>query len=85
MELKSLIESIIRQGIENGEFSDAHPELTARFIPGLVRSVMIEDAPMVDPETLTAHIFHFVEAALTRKTMRGPKPVGKDIRPPFTE
>ena len=84
MELKSLIESIIRQGIQKGEFADAHPELTARFIPGLVRSVMIEDAPIVDQETLTAHIFHFVEAALTRKTMCSVKPVGKDIRSPFT-
>lgn len=67
MELKSLLESIIRQGIRQGEFTDAHPELTARFIPGLVRSVMIEAAPLVDQQTLTAHIFHFVKAALTSR------------------
>jgi len=64
MELKSLIESIIRQGIRRKEFSDPHPELTARFIPGLVRSVMIEAVPIVDQETLTAHILRFVKAAI---------------------
>jgi len=65
MQLKSLIESIIRQGIRKGEFSDPHPQLTARFIPALVRSVMIEAAPIVDQQTLTAHILRFVKAALT--------------------
>jgi AcrR family transcriptional regulator len=67
MELKSLLESIIRKGIRQGELTDAHPELTARFIPGLVRSVMIDAAPSVDRKTLTAHIFHFVKAALAKE------------------
>ena len=35
-ELRTLIESIIRSGIACGEFIDPRPELTARFIPGLV-------------------------------------------------
>ena len=64
-ELMSLIESIIRQGIRRQEFADPHPELTARFIPGLIRSVMIEAAPAVDRQTLTEHILRFVKAALT--------------------
>ena len=67
MELKSLLESIIRQGIRQGEFTDAHPELTARFIPGLVRSVMIEADSFVDQQTLMTHILRFVKAALTSK------------------
>ncbi|HKI49433.1 MAG TPA: hypothetical protein VKA69_08895, partial [Desulfobacteria bacterium] len=55
MEFKSLLESIIRKGIRQEELTDVHPELTARFIPGLVRSVMIDTAPSVDRKTLTAH------------------------------
>jgi AcrR family transcriptional regulator len=64
-ELRSLLESIIRQGIRQEEFTDAHPDLTARFIPGLVRSVMIEPVPRVGLKTLSAHIFHFVTAAIS--------------------
>lgn len=63
-ELRSLLESIIRQGIQQGDFTDAYPDLTARFIPGLVRSVMIEPVPRVGLKTLSAHIFHFVTAAI---------------------
>jgi AcrR family transcriptional regulator len=66
-ELKALIESIIRSGIACGEFSDPHPELTARFIPGLVRSVMIEGPQCTDPQTLTEHIVRFARAALANK------------------
>ena len=63
-ELKTLIASIIRSGIASGIFCDPHPDLTARFIPGLVRSVLIEGPQSVDQQTLTAHILHFVVAGL---------------------
>ncbi len=66
-ELRGLIESIIRQGIEGGVFDDPHPELTARFIPNLVRSVMIESSPAVDQYTLVEHILRFTRSALTAK------------------
>jgi AcrR family transcriptional regulator len=63
-EFKELLESIIRRGIAGGEFSDPHPELTARFIPGLVRSVLMEGSECVDAQTLTGHILRFTRAAL---------------------
>lgn len=66
-ELEALIESIIRQGIARNEFIDPHPELTARFIPSLVRSVMMEGSQSVDPQTLTEHILHFTRSALTSR------------------
>jgi AcrR family transcriptional regulator len=66
-ELKALLESIIRSGIASGEFIDPHPELSARFIPGLVRSVMMEGPQSIDPQTLTEHILHFARAALVNK------------------
>jgi AcrR family transcriptional regulator len=64
-ELKGLIEAIIRRGISLGEFADPHPELTARFIPGLARSVLIEGMAQVDQKTLTDQILRFVMAALS--------------------
>jgi AcrR family transcriptional regulator len=64
-ELKSLIESIIRQGIAVGAVVDSNPELTSRYIPGLVRSALLGGMKNVDREVLTHHIQRFVRAALT--------------------
>lgn len=66
-ELKALIVSIICSGNETGEFSDPHPELTARFIPGLVRSILIEGPQITDSGTLTEHILHFTRSALENR------------------
>ena len=63
-ELKSLIASIIRRGIASGDFVDPHPELTARFIPGMVRSVLMEGHQNVDSQTLTERIVHVIRSAL---------------------
>ena len=41
-ELRGLIESIIRLGIAQGVFADPHPEFTALYIPGFVRSVLLD-------------------------------------------
>jgi AcrR family transcriptional regulator len=65
-ELKALMESIIRRGIASGAFDDPHPELTARFIPGMVRSVLVEEPPDVDPQTLIEHILRLTRAALAQ-------------------
>ena len=66
-ELKGLIESVIRLGIARGIFVDAHPEFTARYIPGCVRSVLLDGIETVDREVLTDHILRFVRAAITVK------------------
>jgi AcrR family transcriptional regulator len=66
-ELRTLIESIIRRGIACGEFSDPHPDLTARFIPGLVRSVLVEGFQSIDAQTLTEHILRYVRAGLVNR------------------
>jgi AcrR family transcriptional regulator len=63
-ELSDLIESIIRQGIELGQFEDPHPELTALFIPGLVRSALLFGSESINAQMLTAHVLRMVEAAL---------------------
>jgi AcrR family transcriptional regulator len=66
-ELRALIVSIIRRGIECGDFFDPYPELTARFIPGLVRSALIDKPHSIAPDTVTRHILRFVEAALLNR------------------
>jgi AcrR family transcriptional regulator len=66
-ELKALMESIIRRGIASGAFCDPHPELTARFIPGMVRSVLVEEPHDIDPQTLIEHVLRFIRAALTQR------------------
>ena len=63
-ELRALIESIIRSGIACGEFSDPHPDFTARFIPSMVRSVLMEGPQSIDAQLLAEHILRFVRAGL---------------------
>jgi AcrR family transcriptional regulator len=63
-ELRTLIESIIRNGIVCGEFCDPHPDFTARFIPSLVRSVLMDGPQRIDAQKLTEHILRFVRAGL---------------------
>lgn len=71
-ELKELIESVIRRGIVEGVFSDPHPELTARFIPGLVRSILMENPQNVDARTLTRHIQRFILSGLENRNKPPP-------------
>jgi AcrR family transcriptional regulator len=66
-ELKELLKSVIEDGIEAGLFEDSHPELSARYIPGLVRAALIHGMDDMEPELLTAHITGFVMSALTLK------------------
>jgi AcrR family transcriptional regulator len=66
-ELRGLLASIIRRGIASGEFFDPHPDLTARFIPGLVRSALMENHQSIDARTLTRHILRFVRVGLQER------------------
>jgi AcrR family transcriptional regulator len=76
-ELTGLIESVIRRGVRGGQFSDPHPELTARFVPGLIRSALLEGVVGYDQEVLASHILRFLYGALLsgespRRPARGP-------------
>jgi AcrR family transcriptional regulator len=63
-ELVTLIESLIREGITQGQFDDSHPELTARYIAALLRSVFVCREHHVDPDTVREHLSQFVRKAL---------------------
>jgi AcrR family transcriptional regulator len=66
-EFKDLIESVIRDGISQGIFDDPYPELTARYIPGLVRSALLDGVVTVNQEVLAGHMFRLVGSAIIIK------------------
>jgi hypothetical protein len=68
-ELLDLIEAVIREGNRQGLFTDPHPELTARFIPGCVRFLMIDGSDRVDAQTVSTHLCRFVLAGLRKKAV----------------
>ncbi|WP_034641145.1 TetR/AcrR family transcriptional regulator [Desulfovibrio inopinatus] len=67
MEMYGLIETVLRRGVEQGVFEDVHPELTAVFVPGLIRSAILFAPDTLDVDIMCEHILNFVLKSL-RKT-----------------
>ena len=63
-----LIEQTIRAGVESGELQDPNPHVTARFIPGLVRSAMFYAADELDPILLKQHLCGLLAHGLSSTT-----------------
>ena len=63
-EMFNVVEQTIRAGVASGEFRDPDPTLTARFIPGMVRSAMISGFSDMEPAKLKQHICALVENGL---------------------
>ncbi|HEX3359151.1 MAG TPA: TetR/AcrR family transcriptional regulator [Tepidisphaeraceae bacterium] len=63
-EFFNLIEQIIQSGVSSGELRDAHPSLTARFIPGLVRSAMLFAQKNLDASVLKQQICTLLSTGL---------------------
>jgi AcrR family transcriptional regulator len=55
-ELQQLIEDTVRRGVARGEFADAHPELTALCIQGMVRSLLLFGPEGMDEKTVSDHV-----------------------------
>ena len=66
-ELGRMLEACIRRGVRRGEMSDPHPELTAQFIPGLVRAAALWGPEDASPDVVTNHILRLLEQGLSRK------------------
>jgi AcrR family transcriptional regulator len=66
VEFYGFIQTIIEKGIALGKFDDPYPELTARFIPGLIRSALL-DGVKISKQTLYNHIIRFLDAGLIYK------------------
>jgi AcrR family transcriptional regulator len=69
-ELNDLIESLIRQGNSAGVFDDPDPVLTARYIPGLVRSALLYGPAPTNQEALSRHIRNFVRTGISAPEYR---------------
>jgi AcrR family transcriptional regulator len=63
-EMFDMIEQIIRGGVESGELKDNDPHLTARFVPGMVRSAMLFGPKDLDPALLKQQIQALLEQGL---------------------
>lgn len=59
-ELRGLIEAVIRRGVSQGVFDDPHPELSAQFIPGVIRSVRLLEPEGSDLDAVARHAERFV-------------------------
>ena len=66
-ELQQLIEQTVRRGVEAGELSDPNPELTALFIPGMVRAAMLFRPKGIDETAVREQILRLLEAGIRRK------------------
>lgn len=55
-ELAALVEEVLRRGNRADCWSDPHPELTAVFLPGLVRSAMLYGPKDLEEQMLVKHI-----------------------------
>lgn len=52
----ALIERVIREGIEAGEFSTTHPERIGLYLMSMVRAPLLYGPPVEDQDELTDHI-----------------------------
>jgi AcrR family transcriptional regulator len=59
-ELSALITRTLRRGVRQGIWSDPHPDLTAIFIPGMLRSAMLYGPRELNEELLTQQILRLV-------------------------
>jgi len=69
LELRRTIEAVIRNGVRQGVFEDSNPELTAHYIPGLIRSVSLFRPDSAGPDEIVVHALDFV--------LKGLRPVGR--------
>jgi AcrR family transcriptional regulator len=69
VELTALIEQAIRRGIERGELEDPRPDLTAQYVPGLVRSAMLFGPSGLDHQELVSHILRLLRQGIYRRSV----------------
>lgn len=68
-ELWNLIESVIRSGIEQGEFEDSCPRLTSQYIPSMIRSLCLFPPEGIDHDTFCDHVCEFISKALRKRPL----------------
>jgi AcrR family transcriptional regulator len=66
-QLAGLIEQTVRQGVASGELCDDHPELTALYIPSLIRSAMLFGPRGFDEKALVDHVYSILERGICQR------------------
>jgi AcrR family transcriptional regulator len=69
-EFRSLVEGTIRRGIDRGELTDPHPELTALCIGGMVRSVMLFGPKGIGEDEVASQIFRLLSRGIVNEEVR---------------
>ncbi|HEX2971895.1 MAG TPA: TetR/AcrR family transcriptional regulator [Tepidisphaeraceae bacterium] len=64
------IESIICRGVRQGIWFDPHPELTANFIPGMVRAAVLYGPKSIDEDALVEQILRLLCQGLQKEESR---------------
>ncbi|EPR37357.1 transcriptional regulator, TetR family [Desulfovibrio sp. X2] len=67
-ELHKLIEAILRRGVEKGVFQDAHPEFTARYIPGMIRAAILFKPEATNVDVVFEHARNFILSSLRKRS-----------------
>ena len=67
-ELRALVETVIRRGVEQGVFEDTHPALTSQYVPGLIRSVSQFKPENVEVDTVFEHARDFILKSLRKRS-----------------
>ncbi len=62
--LAAVIEGVLREGIAAGEIDDPHPELTAHFVPALVRAVLLYGPADAHHDVVAEHIVRVLRRGL---------------------
>src|SRR4051812_505499 len=66
-ELQTLIEDTTRRGVDAGELAAPHPQLTAAFLPGMVRSVMLFGPRGASETDVREQILRLLEGGIVRR------------------
>jgi AcrR family transcriptional regulator len=66
-EFSTLIEQTLRDGVASGELCDEHPELTALYIPNLVRAAMMFGPVGMNEDMLVNHLMATLERGICKK------------------
>lgn len=66
IEMRSIIETVIRNGVAQGIFADDLPQLSSLYIPGIIRSVSLFPPEGVGREAILEHAKQFVLRSLQK-------------------
>lgn len=66
-EMLAIIEAVLHDGIARGEFTDPHPEMTAKYLLAILREFLIEPDSHVKPDVLIEHATSVLCHGISRK------------------